>query len=301
MPITLSPISRRRFLAGAAAAGAGLLLRPIAFGEVSPAVDPRRLVLLSDCHIDADVTVVDRAANMADQLSQIVKQIVALTPRPACVIVNGDCAHQTGTPEDYGTLVSLLKPLREAGMPIHLSLGNHDDRANFWKAIPDADQPAKAVADRQISVIESPGVDWYLLDTLKPGTAPGELGEVQLAWLAKALDAKPDKPAVVLTHHQPDLTAKPKGLIDTKALLDVLSPRKQVKVQIYGHTHDWKYAKQTDGLHWLNLPPTGYVFAKGRPAGWTDVNLTDTGLTAQLICLDEQHKQHREKHDLVWR
>ena len=47
MPITLPPISRRRFVAGSIAAlGAGLLPRTWAFGLDAEKADPNRLALL---------------------------------------------------------------------------------------------------------------------------------------------------------------------------------------------------------------------------------------------------------------
>src|SRR5690349_15273546 len=74
MPITLPPlrslpaISRRRFLAGSLAAGAGLLLRRplLAADETvqSVPVDPHRFALLSDTHIAADPKVAARGVNM---------------------------------------------------------------------------------------------------------------------------------------------------------------------------------------------------------------------------------------------
>ena len=49
MPIHLPPISRRRFLAGSLAAGAGLLLPRSAAAEAK--VDPNRWALLADTHV----------------------------------------------------------------------------------------------------------------------------------------------------------------------------------------------------------------------------------------------------------
>src|SRR4051794_16068053 len=140
MPITLPPLSRRRFLAGSLAAGAGLLLRtPWLGGADAPATDPHRFALLSDLHIAADPAVVARGVNMSNTLKQAWGGVLALEPRPAAVIVDGDLAYLKGLGEDYATVVGQLKPLREGGMPVHLTLGNHDDRVRFWEAIPRAE------------------------------------------------------------------------------------------------------------------------------------------------------------------
>ncbi len=65
-----------------------------------------------------------------------IEQIRALAPRPAAVIVNGDLAMSTGTPGDYHHFGQLIKPLRQE-LPVYLTLGNHDTRAEFLRAFPD--------------------------------------------------------------------------------------------------------------------------------------------------------------------
>ena len=303
MPITLPPISRRKFLAGTAAAAAALAVSRISLGEEAQR-DQNHFVLISDSHIDADATKVDKDANMADNLKKVAAAIIALKSAPAAVLHGGDLAHSSGQAGDYTVFVDLVKPMREAGLPVHLMLGNHDNRERFWTAVPSGDTP-RPVEDKQITVVESPKVDWYLLDSLdKTQSTPGVLGEKQLAWLAKALDAKPNKPAIVFTHHHPQDPNPEKfsGLTDTRELLDIISPRKQVKLLVFGHTHDWKvWDKQPDGLHRLNLPPTAYVFKPDRPNGWVDCQLTDTGGTFKLYALDEKHPEHGKTVALTWR
>src|SRR4051812_18151327 len=159
LPITLPPlrplppIARRRFLVGSLAAGAGLLLRrPLLAAEEtvqSAPVDPHRVALLSDTHIAADPKLSARGVNMFDHMKQVCGEVLKLDKRPAAVLVNGDCAYNTGEAEDYATFLGLLKPLREAGLPIHLALGNHDHREHFWQAIPDARPSGEAGAGKQ--------------------------------------------------------------------------------------------------------------------------------------------------------
>jgi predicted phosphodiesterase len=149
-----------------------------------------------------------------------------------------------------------------------------------------------------------------MLDSLDVTTkTPGLIGKAQLNWLAKQLDARADKPAIVFVHHDPDLrTAEQKkdakkkvsGLIDTQAFFDAILPRKQVKAYVFGHTHDWHYLKRDD-VHFINLPPTAWLFKAGRPRGWVDLNLTDAGATFELRSLDPKHPQHGQKLDLKWR
>ena len=307
MPITLPPISRRRFLGGSLAAGAGLMWRHApAWSADVPAADPECFALLSDTNVDADRAAASRGIVMWDNMARAVADIVKHGRRPAAILHGGDCVHLVGRAADYAALVESLRPLREAGLPIHLALGNHDDRENFRKAFPAGeDAAARPVADRHVAVVESPRANWFLLDSLMvTRLTPGNLGEAQLKWLAAALDARAGKPALLLVHHQPELTGRPaiSGILDSKALLDVILPRRQVKAVFFGHTHDWNVAAH-EGVHMVNLPPVAYVFdaARAKPSGWVEAVLGEAEVALQLRCLDPAHAQHGERHKLRWR
>src|SRR4051794_30514149 len=101
MPMYLPPISRRRFLAGSLAAGAGLLSGRLVEARTSapalstlvpkiaaPAFDPHRLALISDTHIDARLSKRSWGVNMADNLRQVCGEVLGLNTRPAAVLVN---------------------------------------------------------------------------------------------------------------------------------------------------------------------------------------------------------------------
>jgi Icc protein len=306
MPVSLPPISRRGFLAGSLGVAASFWAQRLGAARAEAVRDANRFALLSDLHIAAERGLVVRGVNMADNFSAVCGEVGALANPPATVLVNGDCAYLTGEAGDYAALLGLLKPLREGGAAVHLAMGNHDSREHFWAAIPADDVAKGATPGRQVIVVESPRADWYVLDSLQTtNQTPGSLGEEQLAWLAKSLDVRPGKNAIVMVHHNPEAIAKPPqkptGLLDAEALLGVLSPRRQVKALIYGHTHAYSVSKREDGLHLVNLPPTAYVFNKEKPSGWVDVNLAENAATIELRCLDVKHPQHGEKSTLEWR
>jgi 3',5'-cyclic AMP phosphodiesterase CpdA len=300
MPITLHPVSRRRFLKGSLVAGVGLMGAPSLFAE-DVATDPHRLALLSDVHIAADPAAHERGVVMFDHLKQAVAEVVKLDPMPAAAFINGDCAYHTGQVEDYQTLLPLLLPLRDRGLPLHLEMGNHDDRDHLWSTIPHSEAHVEPLAHRQVMILEYPRANFFLLDSLdKTNKTPGVLGKEQIDWLAGALDQRADKPALVMVHHQPDDKPKPSGLTDTKALLDTLLPRRQVKALFYGHTHNWAITKRED-LHCINLPAVAYVFIPGQPSGWVDAHLQDNGISLELRSLNPSHPKHGQKIDLTWR
>jgi hypothetical protein len=185
MPFHVPPINRRQFLLGSVSAGAGLLLRP----GWSADRDPYRWALLSDPHIAEDRAFVNREVNVADHLRRVVAEVAALNPLPAGLIVNGDCAFGIGTPGDYATFSSLLKPISAAGIPMHYTLGNHDERDNFRKSL--AAGSKKVVEGKVVSLIETPRANWFILDSLdQVNMGPGIVGEAQRTWLAQALDAR---------------------------------------------------------------------------------------------------------------
>ena len=302
MPVQLPPISRRRFLAGSLAAGAGLLVsHRLAAAEKT--VDPDRFVLLADTHVREHADREHSGVNPATQFAKAREEYLQLDPFPAATITAGDCVFLEGHPGDYATLVALTHPVREAGLPVHFALGNHDHCENFWTALPKhrpADPPP--VVDKHVSVIESPHANWFLLDSLhRTNFTPGQIGEQQRTWLAAALDARADKPALIVAHHnpQPGDTAG-SGLQDTDALFDVLEPRKHVQAYFYGHTHRWGVSKHR-GIHLVNLPTLVWVFDKAQPRGWVDGRLTADGIALELHSLDAAHPKHGEKVRLDWR
>lgn len=297
MPLTLPALSRRHFLASTLAA----TWTASQLYAAEPAADAQRFVLFSDTHIAAKPEVSANGINMHAHFTQAVKDMLALQHKPAAALWLGDCAYLEGQAADYTLLLETSQPLREAGWPLHITLGNHDHRQRFWKALPVDQGQDKFVDARHIMVIPTPVANWFLLDTLDiTNSAPGTLGKEQLLWLAKALDEHADKPALIAMHHNPDFNVKPGGLLDTAQLFEVLTPRKQVKAVFFGHTHVWN-VETKNGIHLINLPPVAYVFAKGKPSGFIEAQLRAEGAKLTLSAIDKAHPTHGEQVDLKWR
>ena len=300
MPIHLPPISRRQFLVRSLAGGAALALSPSLLAAARRA-DPDSWALLSDTHLAADRSLVARGINMTDHFTKVSGELLALPKLPAGVFITGDCAYNSGQPDDYRHVAELLEPIRQGQMPVHLALGNHDNRERFWEALPVENATQRPLADRQVALLRTPRANWFVLDSLeKTLSAPGLLGQEQLAWLAKTLDANREKPALVLIHHNPGFSGNI-GLKDTAALFEVIRPRKHVKAYIFGHTHAWNVGQDESGIHLINLPPVGYVFTAGMPAGWVHANLAQDGIRLELRCVDTAHESHGQVSKLKWR
>ena len=302
MPLYIPPVSRRAFLAQSAAAMAAMAVGRPAFAAET---DKDFFALLSDTHVPSDPATTARGVNMTDNLTHTVTQLLALKDKPAAVLVNGDCAYLKGLPGDYANFAKLVHPLSAAGLPLYLTMGNHDAREPLYDAIASQRPDLPPVASKHVSVVSSPHADWYLLDSLfQTDVVTGELGEAQLKWLGQVLDKGGEKPALVVVHHNPQFEPYGEdkawsGIKDSTALFELLESRKRVKAFIYGHTHDWSISRR-GRLHLVNLPPVAYVFADGKPNGWVEARTQHDGIKLRLNAHDPQHPQHGETVELKW-
>jgi 3',5'-cyclic AMP phosphodiesterase CpdA len=308
MPLTLAPITRRQFAGGSLVLGGTALLnaRLLAAEDRKDAwLDPNRVALLADTHISADPNLAypgtkwpgspvkegeHETVNMAACLARTARSVIALTPRPAHLIVNGDCALSRGKEAEYKEFLRLVEPLRAAGITVHVTIGNHDNREILWKLLPFVKQEQMGV---HAGVIELPHANLMLLDSGKKGI----LGDQQLNWLAKQLDTRADKPALIFAHFNPypNRGVRPiRGMRDGPELLKVLGERKHARAYFCGHTHEWQY-DQRDHLHLINQPAVSYYFGKGHAHGWVDMKLTKASADLELHCINDTHKQHGDR------
>lgn len=311
MPIILPPITRRQFIKRSLAFGGTAIMAPHAMAAADrkgAGLDQNRVALLADTHISADPTRVypgtkwpgtpvkedeHESVNMAACLAEAAKSVIALNPRPAQLIVNGDCALSNGKESEYKEFLRLVEPIRAAGITVHVTIGNHDNRENLWKLLPFLKEEQMGV---QAGVVELPHANLVLLDSGKRGV----LGEEQLDWLAKELDQRADKPALIFGHFNPypNRGVRPiKGMRDGPSLLKLLAERKHARGYFYGHTHEWQY-DQRDHLHLINQPAVSYYFGKGHAHGWVDMKLSETTAELELQCIDPKHKQHGEQRQI---
>lgn len=308
MPIHLPPTSRRQFLSGLAVGGASLLAGgKAALGRWADD-SGGYLALIADTHVAADSAREAREQNMTDNLKAVVADILAQPEPPRGVLVLGDLAFNSGEAGDYTQFLKLIRPLRDNGIPIHLTMGNHDVRATFLDAIK-AEEPFQSpVDDRCVSVVDAAGLRFLILDSLEARTPEGRmpvggnLHEAQLDWLAKTLDDNPDTPALVMFHH--NITHDPERLKnclgDTEKFLKVVGPRKQVKAVVYGHTHRWELVKEDD-LQLINLPATAYVFSPKEPLAWCRFEPNSGGATIQPRCVSGNRELDKKRFELKWR
>jgi 3',5'-cyclic-AMP phosphodiesterase len=283
--------TRREFLAGVAMAAVGATARAAEEGPW--------LALVSDTHIPADPKAQALGQTPAENLRVVVADILGQPRPPEAVLINGDLALKDGQPGDYATFLAALGPLRKAGIPLHLALGNHDDRAHFRAAIRGVIGAETRMEEKQVGVFDALGHRFAVLDSLdKVNGTPGRLGTPQLTWLGRDLDAHRDRPTVLFVHHNPRSTGI--GLLDDGELFELITPRPWVKAVVFGHTHRWTRDGEA-GMHLVNLPAVAYTFEPNEPLGYCRLRATPGGATIELRDILKKAATPGETLSLSWR
>jgi 3',5'-cyclic-AMP phosphodiesterase len=296
MPIHLT--SRRQFISQLGAAVAVSNVETFA-----AEVDESLIAILNDTHIGAQHPA---SASIPTNLRKTISYLLALPKRPAAVIINGDLALRDGKRGDYEHFATLIAPLRDAGVSLHLTMGNHDDRAVFYEVLRNEKPESPAVESKHVGVVKLAGANLFLLDSLKATmVTQGLIGESQTIWLTKLLDEHADKPALLFAHHNPRLGGDPLhfpgGLEDSEALWQELVKRPQVKAYVHGHIHHRDFNSHQD-IHILNTPATSYVAdKKTSTTGWTMAKLSFTGGSFTTHTHLTDHEWNGNKVDLKWR
>ncbi|UXX84101.1 phosphodiesterase [Roseovarius pelagicus] len=153
------------------------------------------------------------------------------------IVICGDLAHH-GRAAQYERLRAALA---DCPLPVHLMIGNHDRRAAFCAAFPDA--PVTSTGHVQ-QVIDTGDFRLILLDTLDEQAEvehSGRLCADRLSWLRAALDSSGDRRVIVFTHHPPmdvGFDAMDRiGLTNKTELLALLGAYPNVCQIISGHVH----------------------------------------------------------------
>jgi 3',5'-cyclic-AMP phosphodiesterase len=201
-----------------------------------------KIIQVSDLHL----TLPGGKLSGIDPLTRLEDCIADLNRHQAdadLVVFSGDLTND-GEPEAYAALKERLADL---AAPYRLMMGNHDDRAAFRAAFPQA-----AHEDGFIhSSIDLPDGRIILLDTLEPGHIEGRLCEARLAWLDGALAGAPQG-AFLFLHHPPFPIGIPSldkwRLADAEALGEILLRHANVRHIFAGHVH--RFAAGT----WSGIP-----------------------------------------------
>jgi len=253
--------------------------------------DYTRWALLSDTHVAADPENRYRGFYPYLNLREVAAQIADNLPDR--IVITGDLARLRGETNAYENFKTLMAPVVRQ-RPIHLGLGNHDDREDFFRAFGSAAD--MAIENKHIIAAEAGPVRLIVLDTLlRVNVATGKLGESQRSWLETFLQACDDKPTILFLHHT--LNSE---LLDTRPLLEIIQPVGKVKAVVYGHSHKYEFS-QVAGIHLINLPATGFNLAGNQPVGWVEARLTPKGGDFTLHAIGGDRRADRQTQKLTWR
>lgn len=133
------------------------------------------------------------------KLATIIRDIRQLPYQPDLIVFTGDLIHG-GSADDYRRLHATTHLMKsEFNCHVRVILGNHDERAAFYRGYLPAD-PGPYYANR----MRLGNNDFYFLDSKVAGFEAGWLAQSQLKWLGKHLRQAPTKKAFLFLHHPLD-------------------------------------------------------------------------------------------------
>lgn len=225
---------------------------------------------ISDTHLKAPSARLFGSIDIVKFFSALVERVEGLDPKPDLVIHTGDIANDG----EYEAYEAALGCLSKFSMPVLVTVGNHDNRDVARTSFsgrhgsPECGRFAYVVDDFLVRIV--------ILDTLVEGESHGKLGETQLGWLDKTLDAKRDKPTVVALHHPPFATGLQHmdriGLRDADQFAQIISRYSHVERVLAGHVHR-SFTTRFAGTVATTCPGSAHQIAfslvPDAPAAWT--------------------------------
>jgi len=188
-----------------------------------------KFLVMSDLHLVRHGET-SMGLDTAERLEQAVDCINTRYADADFVVIAGDLADH-GEAEAYARLKEITGGLM---VPVHITLGNHDDRPTFL----DLFGPAHPETGKVDHVIDAKGYRVIVLDSSEPGRVDGVLTTVQLDWLRRQLET--DHPVIVILHHNANalhIEADTIKLHDDAPFIAALKTHDDIRQVIAGHVH----------------------------------------------------------------
>jgi Icc protein len=192
-----------------------------------------KFVVLTDIHLVRGDELLF-GLNPAARLEAALTDIVASHADAAGLFILGDLAHG-GDRDAYRRLRAMLGQVR---MPVHLLVGNHDDRQVFGEVF--AEVPRAGLFFQY--AVDLGDLRCLLLDTVETGKPSGSFCAERQAWLRDELAGAAGRDVMVMMHHPP-LAVRYRALDaigqeDAEAMKAILraSPAR-IRHLFFGHVH----------------------------------------------------------------
>lgn len=204
-----------------------------------------KFVVMSDLHIMPEGEL-SMTLDTGARLEQAIDAIIDRYGDADFCVLAGDLA-DLGQPAAYTYLKSIIERLP---IPVHITLGNHDNRPAFLETFGAQFAASTGKVDK---VIDIKGYRIILLDSSEPGLVHGVLEAAQIEqlqiWLAEAMD----RPVIVILHHNANalhIGSDTIRLLDPTAFIAALKTHPDIRQIIAGHVH------LTSTASWHGLPFT---------------------------------------------
>ena len=172
----------------------------------------------------------------AATLTAVLDKARAIQPKPSFVIVSGDIANNA----DPAAYEELKRLWGDFDVPVLFGLGNHDSREGFYSVMLGRADDAAAPYFHHAVIA---GVHVVVLDSSTPGKVHGTIEPEQFEWLERTLDAHPDVPTLIVSHHPPAIGEEADEFAfetidfdDSQRLAAILAPHNIVGI-LSGHIH----------------------------------------------------------------
>ncbi|APX12863.1 phosphodiesterase [Tateyamaria omphalii] len=191
-----------------------------------------KFIHLTDTHIVADGLLYGQ--DPGARLAAAVASINAEHGDADFVVVTGDMTH-------WGDAAAYARFAAEIGnldMPVHLLMGNHDDREAFAQAVPDAPRDTGGFVQ---SGFDTDAGRFLLLDTKAPEGHAGAFCALRRDWLRVELE-RTQAPVTLFMHHPPfpvGIAAMDHIMLhEAEAFHEVIAPHTaRIRHLFFGHVH----------------------------------------------------------------
>lgn len=204
-----------------------------------------KFVVMSDLHVmprgELSMTL-DTGA----RLEQAVDAVIARYGDADFCVLAGDLT-DLAQPAAYARLKTIIARLP---IPVHITLGNHDERPVFLEVFGPGFVAETGKVDK---VIDIKGHRIILLDSSEPGRVDGVLEAAQIAWLKARLAEAMDRPVIVILHHNANalhIESDNIRILEPDAFIAALKTHPDIRQVIAGHVH------LTSTATWRGLPFT---------------------------------------------